>query len=176
MGFSLFARRYSGYHASRVLLARTYAPTERNSYCSLFLRVLRCFTSPGSLHAGGTPRIPVQNWRVSLFGYLRIKGYKPPPRSFSQVSRVLHSRPRPRHPPCTLMSLMRNFVYHNHYLQSDAPRPLGREAFNYLCIFVCQTSVSLLRNENRPQGRFSCALCTRAVTAYPLLKNAFFGS
>ena len=115
LGFSLFARRYLGYHASCVLLARTYAPTERNSYCSLFLRVLRCFTSPGSLRASVTSRISAQSGRVSSFGYLRIKGYKPPPRSFSQVSRVLLSRPRPRHPPCTLMSLARNSDYHNHY-------------------------------------------------------------
>src|SRR3990167_5527392 len=84
---------------------------ERNSYCSLFLRVLRCFTSPGSLYAGVTPRIPVQHWRVSPFGYLRIKGYKPPPRSFSQVSRVLHSRPTPRHPPSTLMPPDRSDEY-----------------------------------------------------------------
>ncbi|TSC70399.1 MAG: hypothetical protein G01um101449_373 [Parcubacteria group bacterium Gr01-1014_49] len=75
LGFSLFARRYSGYHESRVPFKRTYA-------------------------------------RVSPFGYLRIKGYKPPPRSFSQVSRVLHSRPRPRHPPCTLMSPVRRPAYH----------------------------------------------------------------
>ena len=54
--------------------------------------------------------------RVSPFGYLRIKGYKPPPRSFSQVSRVLHSRPRPRHPPCTLMSLVRRPTYHNYFI------------------------------------------------------------
>ena len=111
LGFSLFARRYSGYHESRVPSARTYAPTERNSYCSLFLLVLRCFTSQGSHRAGVTPRIPVQNWRVSPFGYLRIKGYKPPPRSFSQVSRVLHSRPRPRHPPCALNCLPRGDLY-----------------------------------------------------------------
>ena len=62
--------------------------------------------------------------RVSPFGNLRIKGYKPPPRSLSQVNRVLHSRPRPRHPPCTLISLVRNFVYHNHFLQSDTSRLL----------------------------------------------------
>ena len=123
LGFSLFARRYSGYHESRVPSARTYAPTERNSYCSLFLLVLRCFTSQGSHHASVTSRITVQNCRVSPFGYLRIKGYKPPPRSFSQVSRVLHSRPRPRHPPCALMSLVRRPTHHNHYyLHFDAPR------------------------------------------------------
>ena len=33
------------------------ALTERNSYCFLFLRVLRCFTSPSSHRAGVTPRI-----------------------------------------------------------------------------------------------------------------------
>ena len=53
--------------------------------------------------------------RVSPFGYFRIKGYKPPPRNFSQVSRVLHSRPRPRHPPCTLMSLVRRPIYHTSF-------------------------------------------------------------
>ena len=57
MGFSLFARRYSGYHESSVHLARTYAPDERYSYCSLFLLVLRCFTSQGLLHADVTLRI-----------------------------------------------------------------------------------------------------------------------
>jgi hypothetical protein len=114
LGFSLFARRYLGYHASCVQSARTYAPTEHNSYCYLFLRVLRCFTSPSSHYAGVTPRIPVQNWRVSPFRNLRIKGYKPPPRSLSQVSRVFLRRPRPRHPPCTLMSLARNSTYHVH--------------------------------------------------------------
>src|SRR3989344_468232 len=60
-------------------------------------------------------------WRVSPFGYLRIKGYKPPPRSFSQVSRVLHSRPRPRHPPCTLMSLVRRPEYHNYFIHPPSP-------------------------------------------------------
>ncbi len=122
LGFSLFARRYSGYHESCVPCRRSIGRTERNSYCSLFLRVLRCFTSPGSLHAGVTPRIPVQHWRVSPFGHLRITGYKPPPQSFSQVSRVLLSRPRPRHPPCTLMSLVRRPIYHNHFKQHIVPR------------------------------------------------------
>ncbi len=124
MGFSLFARRYSGYHECCVPSARTYAPTERNTYCSLFLLVLRCFTSQGSHRASVTSRITVQNCRVSPFGYLRIKGYKPPPRSFSQVSRVLHSRPRPRHPPCTLMSLVRRPIYHNHYFTPHTQKPL----------------------------------------------------
>ncbi len=92
--------------------------------------------------------------RISPFGNLRITGYKPPPRSLSQVSRVLLRRPRPRHPPCTLISLMRNFVHHNHYLQSDTSQPLSCKVFNYLCVFVCQKSVSPFRNENRPRGGF----------------------
>lgn len=98
--FSLAATRgitRIAFHPSEQFLG-----TERNSYCYLFLRVLRCFTSPGALRAGVTPRMIVQHYRVSPFGHLRITGYKPPPRSFSQVSRVLLSRPRPRHPPCTL--------------------------------------------------------------------------
>ena len=40
--------------------------------------------------------------RVSPFGYFRIKGYKSPPRNFSQTSYVLHRLCKPRHPPCTL--------------------------------------------------------------------------
>ncbi len=85
--------------------------TERNSYCSLFLLVLRCFTSQSLLRAGVTPRITVQHCRVPPFGHLRITGYKPPPRSFSQASHVLLSRPRPRHPPCTLNCVSRTETY-----------------------------------------------------------------
>ena len=151
MGSSLFARRYWGNNESRVLSARTYAPTEHNSYCSLFLRVLRCFTSPGSLHASVTSRIPIQDWRVPPFGNLRIIGYKPPPRSLSQVSRVLLRRPRPRHPPRTLMSLVRRPEYHNHCAPRKThiraprgfaltPRPLSSSGrgFNYL---TCPTKL-----------------------------------
>ncbi|GEM_PF-2179266 len=110
--------------------------------------------------------------RVSPFGHLRIKGYKPPPRSFSQVSRVLHSRPRPRHPPCTLISLMRNFVYHNHYLQS-ARHTSAVWRVNYLCIFVCQKTVSPIRNENRPRGGFR-VLCAPGPYGLSAPKNGCF--
>ena len=61
------------------------------------------FHFPGfALHGCYPMSIPLKAGWISPFGHLRIKGYKPPPRSFSQVSRVLHSHPRPRHPPCTL--------------------------------------------------------------------------
>ena len=65
LGCSPFARHYSGNH-----------------YCFLFLRVLRCFSSPGSL--------PFRDFRpstgrVSPFGNPRIKRIFAPPRGLSQL-------------------------------------------------------------------------------------------
>src|SRR3989344_4382732 len=127
---------------------------ERNSYCSLFLLVLRCFTSQGSHQASVTSLVTVQNCRVSPFGYLRIKGYKPPPRSFSQVSRVLHSRPRPRHPPCTLMSLVRRPIYHNHSISLPAHRNPSRvRGFSLLRIRMSKIRVSPPKTKPSRQRR-----------------------
>ncbi len=53
LGSSRFARRYFGNH-----------------YCFLFLRVLRCFSSPGALPLARMIRH--YSYRVSPFGYLRI--------------------------------------------------------------------------------------------------------
>ena len=72
LGSSAFARRYS-----------------RNRVFFLFLRVLRCFSSPDSLHeamyslhdAMGLP------WRVSPFGDLRIIGHLHLPGAFRSLSR-----------------------------------------------------------------------------------------
>ena len=52
--------------------------------CSLILWVLRCFSSPRSLHLmdGGK-----QACRVAPFGYLRIKSYLPIPAAFRSLSR-----------------------------------------------------------------------------------------
>ena len=72
LGSSGFARRYS-----------------QNRCFFLFLRLLRCFSSPGSLPY-------VMNWRmddrgllcrVSPFGYLRINGYLLLPEAFRSLSR-----------------------------------------------------------------------------------------
>ena len=72
LGSSGFARRYS-----------------QNRCFFLFLRLLRCFSSPGSLPY-------VMNWRmddrgllcrVSPFGYLRIDGYLLLPEAFRSLSR-----------------------------------------------------------------------------------------
>ena len=67
LGYSHFDRHYFGNH-----------------FCFLFLRVLRCFSSPGSL-----PDLrrdsKSSTWRVAPFGYLRIYRIFAPPRSFSQL-------------------------------------------------------------------------------------------
>ena len=73
LGSSPFARRYLG-----------------NRCFFLFLRVLRCFSSPGS------PRIPMDSvyggrspsCRVSPFRDLRIDGYLPLPAAYRSLSRL----------------------------------------------------------------------------------------
>ena len=67
LGSSHFDRHYSGNH-----------------YCFLLLRVLRCFSSPGSLPDLRRDSRP-SAWRVSPFGYLRIYRIFAPLRSFSQL-------------------------------------------------------------------------------------------
>ena len=73
LGSSLFARRYSG-----------------NRVFFLFLRVLRCFSSPGSLPYVMDWRM--DDWslssRVSPFRYLRIVGYLLLPEAFRSLSRL----------------------------------------------------------------------------------------
>ena len=91
LGSSAFARRYL-----------------RNHYCFLFLRVLRCFSSPGlpptilyiqmavlALLASGLPHSEISG---SMFTYNSPKhiGVRP----------VLHRLLAPRHPPCALNSLI----------------------------------------------------------------------
>ena len=69
LGSSTFARHYS-----------------QNHYCFLLLRLLRCFSSPGSL-----PNLRQDDWpstsRVAPFGYLRIISYVPIPAAFRSLSR-----------------------------------------------------------------------------------------
>ena len=73
LGSSAFARRYL-----------------RNHCCFLFLRLLRCFSSPGS------PRMTMDSSyadggllrRVSPFRYLRITMYLPFPAAFRSLSRL----------------------------------------------------------------------------------------
>ncbi len=91
LGFSPFARHYSGNEAARLrpplAVARRSGPKSNDCYFSLFLCLLRCFTSAGTRspgHPGSRP--PSTDGRVSPFGHLRIKGCLPPPRSLSQAA------------------------------------------------------------------------------------------
>ena len=101
LGSSVFARRYS-----------------QNRYIFfLFLRLLRCFSSPGS------PRIPMDSEygdggllrRVSPFRYLRVKGYlllTAAFRSLSRLSSALSAK------ASTLCSLQLNLFVTRPYLVS----------------------------------------------------------
>ena len=71
LGSFLFARRYSG-----------------NRFFFLFLRLLRCFSSPGSLrYTMDSCNDDCLTSRVSPFGYLRINGYLLLPEAFRSLSR-----------------------------------------------------------------------------------------
>ena len=119
--------------------------------------------------------------RVSPFGNLRIKGYKPPPRSLSQVSRVLLRHPRPRHPPCTLMSLVRRPIYHNHLFYPVAhSHVLYGVAYLYPALTVSAGfSYSyvkrrcLLETKTALEGGFR-VLCARGPYGLPLPKMTGF--
>ncbi len=67
--------------------ARRYS---RNHCCFLFLRLLRCFSSPGSpprvMHSREDDRGSLG--RVSPFRHLRITGYVPLPGAFRSLSRL----------------------------------------------------------------------------------------
>ena len=81
----------------------------------LFLRVLRCFSSPRALHIAYL----IQRWvtrhdpgRVAPFGNPRITACAAAPRDFSQLCHALHRPLVPRHPPCALSSLTLNLSVH----------------------------------------------------------------
>ena len=69
LGSSPFARHYWGNHG-----------------CFLFLRVLRCFSSPGSPPYFGKDSRPSGGWVVP-FGNPRIKGHLHLPRAYRSLSR-----------------------------------------------------------------------------------------
>ena len=83
----------------------------RNHYCFLFLRVLRCFSSPGSLLIGARP----STVRVAPFGNLRITGYlllTAAYRSLSRPSSPLRAKASSIR-PCLLSSVTFDFFYPN---------------------------------------------------------------
>ncbi len=88
---------------------RSLATTSGVANCFLFLRLLRCFNSPG------LPRRPMNSAAdrrglpggVSPFGDPRIS-LLAATRGLSQLCRVLHRLLVPRHPPHALISLAKN--------------------------------------------------------------------
>ena len=69
LGSSPFARHYLGNH-----------------YCFLFLRLLRCFSSPGWPHVLRHDNPTSSDW-VAPFGHPRITPYLPVPADFRSLSR-----------------------------------------------------------------------------------------
>ena len=103
MGSRAFARRYS-----------------RDHFCFLFLRVLRCFSSPGSPPPSGGCRD--RSRRVAPFGNPRIKGYLPLRADYRGLS-------RPSSPPRAKASFTRPSLL-SFYLLSRAG--LGRRSRSLL--------------------------------------------
>src|SRR5919107_2378640 len=101
------ARRLSHAHGlASSAFARHYS---RNHYCFLFLRVLRCFTSPRSLHAPYVFRCGSPSHSRARRGFpIRTPWDHSPvidsPRLIAD-SYVLLRLLMPRHPPCALKNL-----------------------------------------------------------------------
>ncbi len=93
LGSSPFARRYSG-----------------NRFFFLFLRLLRCFSSPGSPRTairGPAPYSRCGGWgfpsRVSPFRYLRIFAYLQLPAAFRSLSRLSSAPSAKASAPCPFL-------------------------------------------------------------------------
>ncbi len=68
-----------------------YSKKIREKHFFLFLRLLRCFTSAGTLSdISKSECFDLSSKRVSPFGNPRIKGCYAPPRGLSQLRHVLH--------------------------------------------------------------------------------------
>src|SRR5918998_5894194 len=107
------ARRLSHAHGlASSAFARHYS---RNHFCFLFLRVLRCFTSPRS---PPPPIYSVAGDTTSLVPGFPIRTSSDPrsvdssPRH-NAASHVLHRLPVPRHPPCALKHLTHKYSSKN---------------------------------------------------------------
>ena len=120
----------AGYHTWTGLAPSAFARHySRNHCCFLFLRVLRCFTSPRSLQAAYV-------FSCRSCGMMPLRGF-PIRKSWPQRpvidstrliadSHVLHRLPMPRHPPCALENLTTNrskkLIYReNHENQRHTP-------------------------------------------------------
>lgn len=80
----------------------------RHRRCFLFLRILRCFTSPRSRSRAGSPR--VYPWQEVSLGNLRIKGSMRLPGAYRCLARP-SSVPEPSHPPDGVAALSVQIAY-----------------------------------------------------------------
>ena len=88
LGSCAFARHYS-----------------RNHFCFLFLRVMRCFSSPGSPHAlHGDRLVPAGLPHSEICGSM---GICPSPQLIAAYHVLLRLQ-EPRHPSCALLSFLYN--------------------------------------------------------------------
>lgn len=109
LGYSRFARRYLGNRKNLLpdfngSSPKTWSFSQKESsvFCFLFLQVLKCFTSLGTLRLTSVPAV---SRRVSPFRDFRVEGWLAPRRNFSQPFHVFHRSFKPRHPPYTLTFL-----------------------------------------------------------------------
>ena len=89
-------------------IPRSLATTDGITACFLFLRVLRCFTSPGSLRMAmyspcGTAVLPAVGFPIRTSTDQSLVGGSP---WLFAATHVLHRLLEPRHPPHTLSSLV----------------------------------------------------------------------
>ena len=111
LGSSPFARRYLG-----------------NRFFFLFLRLLRCFSSPAYLPHAMDSRTDAWSlsMRVAPFGYLRISGYLLLPEAFRSLSRpssAVSAKASALRPFCLLLSPVHPSVG---YLGGPRPSPAKR--------------------------------------------------
>src|SRR3954469_6064777 len=117
------ARRLSHAHGlASSAFARHYS---RNHYCFLFLRVLRCFTSPRYLphpmnsDTGNTTSL-VLGFPIRTSSDQRSVGSSP---RHIAASHVLHRPLMPRHPPCALKHLQhKNQLFEKSKLHHNNPQ------------------------------------------------------
>ena len=95
LGYFLFARHYSGNH-----------------YCFLFLRLLRCFSSPGQLHISYLFRYGYADITQHGLPHSEICGFQVISTLPQHIvgSHVLHRQLVPRHPPYALSNLTKNLL------------------------------------------------------------------
>ena len=122
LGSSAFARRYS-----------------RNHFCFLFLRLLRCFSSPGS------PPYPMDSgmdtWSLSMwvspFRYPRLSGYLLLPAAFRSLSRLSSALSARASPLCSSLLNLPNFLRWAFLASADSVPPSSSFFWSAMRLFPC---------------------------------------